>query len=254
MEGWQTRPWPLTPRAEQAISFGGPVADEKSNLCYTFGMANDEEHVEKALMASSSVTITSEDSVNSSLSTLIVDKGASGHYFGDAIIRDPKHRLQDYVHLTTPRKIFTAGGAILDGTVEGVLQGLITDGKDNQIRFRVDIVVVPGIGHNLFSVMTAAKKGIATIVEYENPRLEGFNVTVSLQSESDDLYSFVLDINADRYGAKKLAMNAVANAQVWHRRLGHQQRIVQPKTATTRSAGLSTCATGTWWDPSRQWP
>ena len=42
-EGWRTRPWPFTPRAGQAISIGGPVAEE------TFGMANDEEPVEKAL-------------------------------------------------------------------------------------------------------------------------------------------------------------------------------------------------------------
>ena len=36
-EGWRTRPWPFTPRAEQAISFGGPLAEE------TFGMANKRE-------------------------------------------------------------------------------------------------------------------------------------------------------------------------------------------------------------------
>ena len=161
--GWRTRPWPFTPRAEPIISFGGPVAEE------TFGMANDEEPGEKALGASPSVTVTSEDSVNSNLATLMVDSGASGHYFDDAIIRDLKHRLQDYVHLTKPRKILTAGGAMLDGTVEGVLQGLITDDNGNQILVRVDIVVVPGIERNLFSVMTAAKKGITTIFDYENP-------------------------------------------------------------------------------------
>ena len=68
---WRTRPWLFTPRAEQAIFFGGPVAEEKSNLCYTFGMANDEKPVEKVLMASSSVAVTSEDSVNSNLATLM---------------------------------------------------------------------------------------------------------------------------------------------------------------------------------------
>ena len=51
-EGWKTRPWPFNPCAELAISFRGPVAEEKSNLCYTFGMANDDEPVKKALMAS----------------------------------------------------------------------------------------------------------------------------------------------------------------------------------------------------------
>ena len=65
-EEWKTRPWPFTPRAEQAISFGGPVAKE------TFGVrANDEETVEKALMALSSVAVTSEDSANSNVVPLM---------------------------------------------------------------------------------------------------------------------------------------------------------------------------------------
>ena len=70
-KGWRTRPWPFTPRAEQAIFFGGPVAEEISNLCYTFGMTNDEKPIEKAFMASSSVAVTSEDSVNSNLATVM---------------------------------------------------------------------------------------------------------------------------------------------------------------------------------------
>ena len=179
-------------------------------------MANDEDLVEKALEALKSVAVTYEDIANSILATLMVDSGASGHYFDDAIIHDLKH---NYVHLTTPRKILTAGGAMLDG--EGVLQSLVTDDNGNQILVRVDNVVAPRIGRNLFSVMTAGKKNIATIFDYENPRLEGFNVTVPLRSESGDLYSFVLDLSTDRYGTKELSMNTVANAQVWHWRLGH---------------------------------
>ena len=112
-------------------------------------MANDKEPVEKTLMAWSSVAITSEDSVNSNLATLMVDSGGSGHYFDDAIIRDLKHRLQDYVHLATPRKILTTGGAMLDGPAEGMLQGLVTDDNGNQIVVRVDTMEVPGIGLNL---------------------------------------------------------------------------------------------------------
>ena len=220
-EGWGTRPWLFTPRAEPAISFGGPVAEETSNLYYTFGMANDEEPVEKALMASSLAAITSEDSVHRNLVTLMVDSGASVHNFDDAIVRDLKQRLQDYVHLTTPRKIFVSKVAILDGTVEGMLQSLVTDDNGNQILVRVNIVEVPEIGYNLFSVMTAAKKGIVNIFNDENPMLKRIDIAVPLQSQSGDLYSFVLDLSADRYRAKELAMNAVTNAQVKHRRLDH---------------------------------
>ena len=65
-EGWRTRPWSFNPRAKQAISFGGPVAEE------TFGFVNDDKAVKKALMASSSVAVTLEDSANSNLATLTV--------------------------------------------------------------------------------------------------------------------------------------------------------------------------------------
>ena len=162
-------PWPFTPRAESAISFGGPVAEERSDLHCTFGMANDEEPVEKALMASSSIVVTSEGSVNSNLATLRVDGGASSHYLDDAITRDLKHRLQDYVHLATPRKILTAGGALLNSTAEGMLQGLVTDDNGNEVLVRVDIVVVPGIGRNLFSVMTATKKALQSSSTAKTP-------------------------------------------------------------------------------------
>lgn len=42
-----------------------------------------------------------------------------------------------------------------------------------------------------------------------------------VRGEGDNLYSFALDLSADGYGATELTMNAVANAQLWQRRLGH---------------------------------
>ena len=88
-EGWRSRPWPFIPHAEPVISFGGPVAEEK------FKIANGEEPVEKALMILFSATITSQNSVNSNLVTLMVDSGASDHNFDDAILHNLKHRVQD---------------------------------------------------------------------------------------------------------------------------------------------------------------
>ena len=168
-----------------------------------------------------------------------------------------------------------------------MLQGLVTDDNGNQIPVRIDIVGVPGIGCNLLSVMPAAKKGIVTIFDYENPTLEEFNVTVPLRSESDNSYSFELDLSVDRHGAKELAMNAVAIDQVWHRRLSHLHtqnldillkrdgtgitfegavsdcdvcpwgklnRFLILRQPTKRSIILSSFAIGTSWGPSRQWP
>ena len=63
----------------------------------------------------------------------MMDSGASGHYFNYAIIRDLKHRLQDYVYLATPGKIIIARGALVDDTGEDALQGVVTDDYGNQI-------------------------------------------------------------------------------------------------------------------------
>ena len=186
-----------------------------------FGTADDEEPVEKIIMTSSSAFIISQDSVNNNFVIIIVDSEASDHFFDDAILRDLKHCLQGYAHHATHRKILTARGALLDVTAEGVLQGLIADNYGNQILVRVDTVVVHGMGRNLFSVITAAKNGIVAIFGHEKSRLEEVNVTVPLRSESGDLYLFVLDLSTDGYSVKELATNAVANALVRHRRLGH---------------------------------
>ena len=243
-----------------------------------FGTADDEEPVEKIIMTSSSAFIISQDSVNNNFVIIMVDSGASDNLFDDAIIRDLKHCLQGYAHHATHRKILTARGALLDVTADSVLQGLTADNYGNQILVRVDTVVVHGMGRNLFSVITAAKKGIVAIFGHENSRLEEFNVTVLLRRESGDLYLFVLNLSADGYSVKELATNAVANAQVRHggwvipiygawifyasemvlashlRELSRTATFVPwerlnslltSRQPTTRSTGLSGCATGT---------
>ena len=47
----------------------------------------------------------SNDSVN-----VLVDSGASGHYFDDAIIPGFRDRQEDYKMLDVPRQISIAGG------------------------------------------------------------------------------------------------------------------------------------------------
>ena len=64
-----------------------------------------------------------------------------------------------------------------------MLQGLVTDDNGNQILVRVDTVVVPGIGRNLFSVTTAAKKGNAAIFDYKTPKPEGLNIRATTERE-----------------------------------------------------------------------
>ena len=147
--------------------------------------------------------------------TFLVNSGAFGHYVDDIIIPDLKHRLLDYTFLSTPRTILTAGGALLDGTAKGVLQGLITEDYGEQHLALVVTKKVPGIGRNRFSVKAAAKtarKG--NNFDVNKPRLVAGDVNVPLRGKDDDRQSFKLDLGADGYAEKELAMNAVANAQV----------------------------------------
>ena len=94
---------------------------------------------------------------------------------------------------------------------------------------------------NLFSVKTATRNYIVSIFDRENPRLEAFGVTLPLRGKQDDLYSPVLDLSADAFGATELAMNAVFNVQLWHRRLGHlNRRSLDSCNGTTATASAST--------------
>ena len=147
--------------------------------------------------------------------------GASGHYFDDLIIPSLKHRLVNNVVLTTPRNTLTAGEALLDGTAEGILQGLVTDDHEEQHLARIIVLIVPGIGYNLFYVKSATKRGVVSIFDFNNPRLELSGTTIPLRAENGDLCSSVFDLSAYSHGNKELAMNAMTNAQLWHRRLGH---------------------------------
>ena len=51
----------------------------------------------------------------------------------------------------------------MDGPMEGLLQDFVTDEYDNPHLVQVDILIVSGIGSNLYSVKAAASTGIASI-------------------------------------------------------------------------------------------
>ena len=54
----------------------------------------------------------------------------------------------------------------------GIPQGTVTDDGGHKRKFSFDVVVVPGMESNLFSVPTAMRKGVATLFHPDKPRLE----------------------------------------------------------------------------------
>ena len=143
-----------------------------------------------------------------------MDSGASDHYFDDLIIPGLKNGLLNNVLLTVPHKILIAGGALLDGMAEGILQGLVNDNHGEQHLARIAIFIVPGTGRNLFSVKSAKKKGVVSIFDLNNPRPKLSSIAVPLRAEDDDLFSLAFDLSAGSHGDKELAMNTMTNAQL----------------------------------------
>ena len=50
-------------------------------------------------------------------------------------------------------------------------------------------------------------------LDVNNPRVEAADTTVPLRGDDDGLCSFQLNLSADGYAGKELAMNTVASAQ-----------------------------------------
>ena len=98
-----------------------------------------------------------------------------------------KLRLQDNI---CPRTILTAGGALLDGTEVGILQGFITDDYGEHHLARIAIVMVCGIGRNMFSVKQQRKEIMILIFDAIKPSLKVGDTSVTLRGEDDDLSSF----------------------------------------------------------------
>ncbi|CAN0539920.1 unnamed protein product, partial [Laminaria digitata] len=88
-------------------------------------------------------------------------------------------------------------------------------------------LVVPGLGHHLFSASQAAKTGLATIID-SRPRLAQGQHVLPLQQldKNQDLFSFDLGFAlapaTSRPSGNTTALSALqVPADLWHRRMGH---------------------------------
>ena len=190
-------------REKPAISLGG---QDEPDLSYMYGgtYGEGEPLNGTALIASGPAAFKHKPSAGNDSVTILVDSGASGHYFDDLIIPSLKHRLLTYFLLTIPRKILTAGGALLEGTAEGILKGLVTDNHREQHLARIAFLIVSGIGCNLFYVKMATKKSVVSIFDFYNPRLELSDITVPLHAEDYVLLTIPTTKPPSRYSYSSL--------------------------------------------------
>ena len=82
----------------------------------------------------------------------MVDSGASGHYFDDALIPRLRHRLDNYQALAIRRWITTAGGHQLEEAGLGLLRGHSIGVQGLKCLTRLSVLAGPDVGRDLFSV------------------------------------------------------------------------------------------------------
>ena len=87
-----------------------------------------------------------------------------------------------------PHRIVATGKHLLKGVETGIIFGAVTDNCRNALHVSFRVVLVPGVGTNLFSVTSAMQKGVASLFYPENPRLESEteNVVIPMESHGED--------------------------------------------------------------------
>lgn len=94
---------------------------------------------------------------------MCVDSGASEHYFDYS--PGLGRRLSDYEILEEPRKITAAGQNQPKGDATGVITGAIIDNTGVKQSVTFPIMVVPGLGRDLFLVPKAKLQDAVTTVD-----------------------------------------------------------------------------------------
>ena len=85
------------------------------------------------------------------LVSVMVDSGASGHYFDDALIPRLKYRLDNYQVLAVRRWITTAGRHQLEEDGLGLLRGHFIGAQGLKCLTRLSVLAGPDVGRDLFS-------------------------------------------------------------------------------------------------------
>lgn len=188
---------------------------------------------------------------NAAGATLLVDTGATETMLDDRLIPRLKEIMREYKQLVKPKAITVAGDHELKGTATGVVHCTVKDSRGEQQDVRLRGLIVPGLGRNIFSPTALMKKGVRLIVEAGNPHLAVGDYIIPLKQNPRDMGMCSLDIEfqaASREGATStmptqhaltedrafgkpdtvsgnddlgVAYAAKANADTWHRRLGH---------------------------------
>ena len=166
--------------------------------------------------------------------TLLADSGASESFLDDELIPDLKTRMREFKTLSTPREITTAGKHILHGIGTGIISFTIRDNHGTQLPVNMRVLVVPGLGRNIFAPTAELRNGVRFVLE-KKPYLTIRGTVIPLKQDPRDQGMCSLDITfqRDSHGVlgksegvspdsgSGVVYTATTSPSVWHRRLGH---------------------------------
>ncbi|CAN0450114.1 unnamed protein product, partial [Ascophyllum nodosum] len=96
---------------------------------------------------------------------MLVDSWSSKHFVDPKLVHRVETRMQDYTKISPPMEIKAAGHNTLLGIAQGtLLLVVVRDTQDICRTVTLPIVLVPGLGRNLFSTAMAAQKGVKTTI------------------------------------------------------------------------------------------
>ena len=86
---------------------------------------------------------------------MLVDSGSSKHFVDPKLIRGVAIRMQDYIAINPPMEMKAACHNTLFSTAQSIPLVVVCDTQDICTIVKLPIVLVPGLGRNLFSTALA---------------------------------------------------------------------------------------------------
>lgn len=148
--------------------------------------------------------------------TWYVDTGATDH------IAKYIEYFAEYEAFSTPWKVKVGNNAYINAKGRGTVNvSCLVNGKwhNNHIT---NVLFVPEIAHNLFSVSAATDKGFTYRAEKSKCVFLRGRKVVAVGEKLDKLYKLLIRVQLPEHTA--VLMSQVDTLQLWHERLGHQNK------------------------------
>jgi len=145
----------------------------------------------------------------------IADTGASHH------MTKSKYFFVSYTPFPEPRPITLGNHKLMLAYGQGNIHAETLVDNQWNICYLKDVWYTPDVVKNLFSVPSAADKGLEYWLDQNSCCITKNNVTVVVGKRDHSLYKLMMKMIPRTSPAEVYVANSVDSLQVWHERLGH---------------------------------